>query len=473
MKKLKSRMKSINLLLITAVILAGCSRPEHAEAQPPRAAIPSPDPVIIHKIVASVDDTVKMAFVNDLALYTEGWDTLGQPKFWRQIICLSPDSCIINVASSRTPLKVTGYHEWCSNPEVVKGQVKSTIRENYCIESTEELYVTNGKKEFYEHRKSIPTISKAVKYFVEYGVDPWYAQTILLIESPGKAATKSYAGANGPFQLMRTVAMKYGLKVNAKVDERADLKRAAYAASKLIGTICIPKVKGMLDSRNIAYNETDLWFRLLVLHAYHAGSGNVSAAMNKLNPTEGGQQLIRALWRTEAAGFKNESQNYSQIALAALLNFESILQMDKDTVFLVQGDRYYSIYQRSKADGAVAQTMLKEALSRYERDLVDGLIPFDYFIQQTEKLRTELAIVNGEPRKKDAITRAYPDDELHYINLGNELLRKRKTDDAIRLLKFNVDNYPSSAAAADSLSKAYRLKGNYGLAQKYMMKSSR
>ncbi|MBK9638489.1 MAG: transglycosylase SLT domain-containing protein [Bacteroidetes bacterium] len=85
-----------------------------------------------------------------------------------------------------------------------------------------------AKSEFYEHRKSIPTISKAVYYFKEYGVDPWYAQTILLIESPGKHLSKSYVGAAGPFQIMRTVALKYGLKVNKYVDERSDLKRAAF-----------------------------------------------------------------------------------------------------------------------------------------------------------------------------------------------------------------------------------------------------
>jgi hypothetical protein len=56
---------------------------------------------------------------------------------------------------------------------------------------------------------------------------------------------------------------------------------------------------------------------MLVMHIYHAGAGNVIAALDQINPTEGGMGLIQQLWQTEAAGFKNASQNYSQIALAA------------------------------------------------------------------------------------------------------------------------------------------------------------
>jgi hypothetical protein len=54
-----------------------------------------------------------------------------------------------------------------------------------------------------------------------------------------------------------------------------------------------------------------------VLHIYHAGSGNVSAVVNKINPTEGGQSLIKAMWQTHAASFGNSSQNYTQLALAS------------------------------------------------------------------------------------------------------------------------------------------------------------
>ena len=39
---------------------------------------------------------------------------------------------------------------------------------------------------FREFGKVLPDISKAIRVFQQNDVDPWYAQTILLIESPGK-----------------------------------------------------------------------------------------------------------------------------------------------------------------------------------------------------------------------------------------------------------------------------------------------
>ncbi len=450
---------------------AGCGRVQTAEAKLP---VPkTEEPLLISKVVVTYNGTSTMQFVNENQLYSEAWDTLAQPLFWKQIICLSPDSCIINIAKSRTPLQTYNYKSWLGQGEYARISQKNDLRSNFNIDNNEDLYVTSGKGEFYEHRKTIPTISKAVSYFNEFGVDPWYAQTILLIESPGKQAATSSAGANGPFQLMKSVAMKYGLKVNKKIDERQDLKRAAYGASKLIGTICIPKVKSLLEAHNIPYVETDLWFRLLVMHAYHAGAGNLACAINKINPTQGGQELIRTLWHTECGGFKNESQNYSQIALAAIMNFEEIVRADGDSVFLIQGDRAYQLFKNNSINNDDAQLRMKNCFDKYERDLVDGVIPFEYFVKRTEELRFELAILNGEPRKHETLPAAYPSNENHYIALGNELLRKRKVDDAIRLFKMNMISFPQSSYAIDSLTRAYRLKGSFGLAQKYMLKSGK
>lgn len=456
----------LNILLLSSISLSACNQVQKAEAQlpPPR---PQKEEVIISKVVVSGDDTASMEFVNGNPLFAEGWDSLAQPQFWKQIMCLPPDSCIINIAKTREPLQVTSYKNWCAQSELEKSIVKSRLRADFCVDYGEELFVTNGKREFYEHRKSIPTISKAVHYFNEYGVDPWYAQTILLIESPGKHTSKSYVGAAGPFQLMRTVALKFGLKVNKYTDERTDLKRAAFAASRLISTICVPRVKALLDQRNIDYNETDTWFRLLVLHAYHAGAGNLSCAINKINPTEGGQQLIRTLWKTEACGFKNESQNYSQIALAAILNFEDILRLDGDSVYLSQGDKAYAEAQRMKNASADQKAdAYFYSLLQYERDLADGTIAYDYFESAVTQIKTQLSLLNS-PSKV-----VYPMNDEQLVRLSRELLFKRKSEDAIRLLRFNMDLFPQSSATAEQLSKAYRMSGNAGLAQKYMTKSN-
>ena len=179
--------------------------------------------------------------------------------------------------------------------------------------------LTNGKSFFYDFDKASANFHKGINDFIDNGVDPWYAQSILLIESPNKLQ-KSNAGAYGSFQLMKDVARLFGLKVNKAVDERADFDRSAYAASSLIKKICIPKTRQILDSLGIKdYKETDLWFRLLVMHSYHAGAGNVKKALFSFMPTEGNMNLIYTLWRTETKHFRSASQNYSQLVLAAML----------------------------------------------------------------------------------------------------------------------------------------------------------
>ncbi|MBL7924562.1 MAG: transglycosylase SLT domain-containing protein [Bacteroidia bacterium] len=458
---------------LVAVVVGGwfsCNNVQKAEAQ--KSNLPQiPEEVIIRKVVVTGEDTLCMEFVNSNPVFREGWDSLAQPQFWKQIMCLSPDSCIINVARTRLPLQTSCFRTWCSQSEYEKTALKGRLKDEYCVDYGEELYVTNGKREFYEHRKSIPTISKAVSYFRTYGVDPWYAQTILLIESPGKHLSKSYVGAAGPFQLMRSVAVKYGLKVNKYTDERTDLKRAAYGAAKLISGICIPKVKEMLDARGIPYQETDTWFRLLVLHAYHAGAGNLACAINKINPVSGGPELIRTLWKTECGGFKNESQNYSQIALAAIMNFEDIIRLDGDSIFMVQGDRAYATLSRSgEKQLNQREEALFYALLMYERDLADGTISYAYFEERVNSIRKEINRETTDKTMAGSVT--YPLNEDQLLRLSNELIRKRKMDDAIQLLRFNLELFPQSPATAEQLSKAYRIKGNAGLAQKYMTKSN-
>lgn len=457
------KVKYILSLALVPLFLS-CNQVQKAEAQNP-SPFTKKQELLLRKTLVNSTDTQQIELVNNYQLFEEAWDTLAQPLFWKQIICLSPDSCIINIARSRTPVLIKNYTDWLSQTEEEKTNYKNQLKADYCIDYSSELYVTNGKREFYEHRKSIPTISKAVSYFKEYGVDPWYAQTILLIESPGKHLAKSYVGAAGPFQIMRSVALKYGLKVNKYVDERSDLRRASYGASRLISTICIPKVKSMLDSRNITYKETDLWFRLLVLHAYHAGAGNLACAINQINPTEGGQALLKTLWKTECGGFKNESQNYSQIALAAIMNFENITRLDGDSIFLVQGDKALASTKR-KSTSTDKVEGLQLALFMYERDLADGTISYSYFAEKVESLKKELVQINPSNNT------LYPANEDQLVRLANELLKKRKMDDVIQVLRLNMEFFPESFTTAENLSKAYKLSGNAGMAQKYMTKSN-
>lgn len=256
--------------------------------------------------------------VNPKIIIQDKWDTLPQAQFWKKILTLSKDSCLINVANTRQILYKMSFSEWSKQTEFQKDKFKDSLKKALGINLDLKINVTFGKNDFYKIKEVTPSISEGIQEFRNLGVDPWYAQSILMIESPAQLK-KSTSGAYGPFQLMPSVARAYGLKVNNYIDERADFKRSAYGAAKLIKQVCIPEAINILNRHNITFNESDLWFRLFVMHVYHAGSGNVSAVMKKIHPTTGGQELIQKMWTTSAASFGNCSQNYTQITLAAHL----------------------------------------------------------------------------------------------------------------------------------------------------------
>ena len=458
MKKIISNVFYITSFLLFSI---GCSGKEPAVENAP--IIPGKyDSILVKKVVATKDDTSRMAFVDVHKLKNERWDQLAQPAFWKRIICLSPDSCIVNIAETRTPLEQVPYTDWKTIVEPELSREKAKVRDRYNIANDKELYITSGKRHFFEHRKTIPYLSKAVQYFIDNDVDPFYAQAILLIESPGKSKSVSYAGAGGPFQLMPYEAQKYGLVISATRDDRSDLKKAAYAASMSLKNNFIPAVRKMLNERNIKYNETDTWFRLLVMHAYHAGPGNLKCAINKINPTTGGQELIVKLWTTEACGFKNESQNYSQLALASLLNFDDLMNSDGDSVFIVYRARYESKMNRNQVKGSSESDQLITCIEKYERDMIDGTIDFNTYQTKTTALKNQLAKINSK----------YPVNESHYVSLASELMIKRMNEEAVSLLKNNLDLFPNSVSTSDSLSKAYKNLGKLELSQKYANQGS-
>jgi len=261
-------------------------------------------------------------------LFQENWHVLPQPIFWKDIMFLSPDSCLINIAKNRKVLLRMSVQEWNKQTEDAKLLFKDSLRKQYGLELTDKINVTTGKNDFYKFDLVYPTIPKGVAVFRENNVDPWYAQVILMIESPGQLK-KSISGAYGAFQLMPGVARSHGLTVNQHIDEREDFDKSAKAASHLISTVCIPEAKKILNAHHLTYNEEDLWFRLFVLHVYHAGAINVRAVVNKIAPTSGGQQLICDMWQTQAGNFGNNSQNYTQLALASQLVLSDLIAADQ------------------------------------------------------------------------------------------------------------------------------------------------
>ena len=290
-------------------------------------------PSVWHEELIEIEEDKEIhTFIHGDQLYTQEWDKLPQPLFWKKIMHLTPDSVLINVASNRTILSKMSYKDWHKQTESQKLHTKDSLRIAYGLNPSTTLNVTTGKSDFYRFHDVYSSLSQGVKAFEKVDVDPWYAQSILLIESPGQLK-KSTVGAYGPFQLMPSVARAQGLTVNDKIDERADFERSAYAAARLLKRSCIPSAKRIAHEHGLSYNENDLWFRLLVLHVYHAGALNVAAAVKKINPTEGGRSLIEQLWQTTAASFGNNSQNYSQLALAAHLILHEMIHNRCDHLY--------------------------------------------------------------------------------------------------------------------------------------------
>ncbi|MCW3085707.1 MAG: hypothetical protein JWP12_3073 [Bacteroidetes bacterium] len=415
----------------------------------------------IDRYVVGYNSVSAMQFMNDEVLYKEGWNNLPQPRFWQQIMSLPPDSAIVNLGASRQILDKIYLKNWNKLSDVQRALYKDSVRKFNGIPDSVSLLVTTGKKDFYEFKKVMPTISKAIDVFKQNGVDPWYAQAILLIESPGKSNTKSGVGANGPFQLMKSVARAQGLIVNKNTDERTDVERAAYGASRLLSRICIPYTKAMLDSAHVPYNETDLWFRLLVMHSYHAGAGNVAGVIRKINPCEGGMPLIQQVWQTTYGGFKNASQNYSQLVLAAFSNFDAMV-MPMDSVYLIDGDRMYYQYAQCKCAPYDACHYLGNCIAKYETDLVEGVIPFDYFITKVKAVQTELSGLSPA---------AFPYSDGHYNDIAYMLLRAKKPEEAYKVFKLNEAQYPESDAVCHGLGETCRMMGKKEQAIEYYKKS--
>lgn len=258
-------------------------------------------------------------YIFDRSLYEYQVDTLAQVKFWRNIMNLHQDTAIICFADTREEIEKVCINDWNCRNETEKKLYRDSIRCARNLDSNSRILLTSGKKFFYDFDHTSKNFHRGINCFIDNNVDPWYAQAILLIESPNKLQ-KSHVGAYGPFQLMKDVARMYGLKVNKHVDERANFERSAFAASSLIKSICIPQAHKMLDSMNIkGFAEDELWFRLFVMHIYHAGAYNVQKALYAIQPVDGNMDLIFTLWRTQTARFKSASQNYSQLVLAAML----------------------------------------------------------------------------------------------------------------------------------------------------------
>ena len=417
----------------------------------------------ISRQVTFHDTTQTLKFVNDSSLYTDHWDAIAQPIFWRKVMQMPPDSAVVNVAATRKILFTIPMMNWHKKTKQEKETFKVKVRADYQLPADEKIYVTMGRNHFYQFRKAVPNIGKSVAVFESRNLDPWYCQAILLIESPSAYNGTSGVGAHGPFQLMKSVAQRRGLIVNKQKDEREDIEKAAVAAAKLIQYVCIPETKKMLDKYSVTYSETDLWFRLLVLHSYHAGSGNVSGVIDIIQPTKGGQELIQKVWQTEYKGFKNASQNYSQVALAALLTLNDLLVANPDTIHTIEGDILRKTYSPVAGDTAMASlNTLLEVKQLYHQDLMENRIPFEAYITRLQKTEGEIAALTNIPAAQ--AHQPLHKNEKGINDLGHKLIKQRRFKDGLACFQYNVMTHPKAWNAYDSLGFAHKKLGNKALA---------
>lgn len=284
------------------------------------------------EMIAVTEGNSEHVIMGAAGIQAAQWDQLAHPKFWQQIMILSPDSVLINVGSTRQIITKMSNKDWHSQTELQKTAFKDSVRTLFGLNADERINVTTGKNDFYRFDLVFESLPKGVSAFEQYGVDPWYAQSILLIESPGRMQ-KSTAGAYGAFQLMPGVARSMGLTVNRSVDERKDFMRSAYAASQLLKRVCIPSAKGIAESAGLTVDEQSIWFRLLTMHVYHAGALNVKAVVDAIGKVASGEELIQKMWITSAASFGNSSQNYSQLALAAHIQLNQVISRKACAVY--------------------------------------------------------------------------------------------------------------------------------------------
>ncbi len=167
--------------------------------------------------------------------------------------------------------------------EKVKHYIKDYVATGY--RQTEDIL---GRSLMYfpifEHYLAVHKLPKELMYLpiVESALDP-------TADSP--------AGAAGLWQLMRTTAKQYGLKMNESHDERYDPYRSTEAAVKILADL---------------YRQFKDW--RLVLVAYNCGPGKLQAAMRAAN--------CKDYWELEAH-LPAETRRYvpAYIAAAYVVNY--------------------------------------------------------------------------------------------------------------------------------------------------------
>lgn len=288
------------------------------------------DPCIKEICFVRNSDGAKICMYRATCVQRDGWDTLPEIRFWRRIVSMTKDSVLVNIIETRKGIDVIPRWMYDSLDAVGKlDTLRNEMRVKHKVHELQNIRFTGGKNHFYKFDDISLKMARGVQLFDSLGVDPFYAQCILLIESPGSNKQKSIAGAYGNFQLMPFVARTYGLRVDSRLDEREIFDRSAYAAARLVKESCIPLARKWCQQYGFVVDESSLWFKLLALHCYNAGPNTVKSAMAVVPNSIQGNKLIQTLWHTKSGYWSTEAQNYSQLAIACYLEYEKAVLANK------------------------------------------------------------------------------------------------------------------------------------------------
>ena len=144
--------------------------------------------------------------------------------------------------------------------------------------------------------------------------------------------------------------------------------------------------------------------------------------------------------------------------------FQALLVMNTDTG---QGA---AIMANSDSGILVASEVLRGIAKEYGWKYVEKRGPYEEFLL-TAKLGGADAVLERCDELKSAGGTGQPPPEFVLNAVGYDFLRDGKTDEAIRLFRRNVQEYPESANVWDSLGEAYAAAGKKDLAIENYQKS--